>query len=138
MVPQWCLRVTEISVISGNMIRKANPSFEGAHLVITSHSENMESIAYTIKVACVCPVDAQQTTMNTWRRTFGKAEVLFFANTSIAKGTCILIIQYNYIILSPHSKHHYIPYPLRGGCSCCFFHPGSRRFSQGDARLSTQ
>ena len=104
--------VTEISVISGNMIRKANPSFEGAHLVITSHSENMESIAYTIKeinaflgcymyvVACVCPVDAQQTTMNTWRRTFGKAEVLFFANTSIAKGTYILIVQYNYLILS--------------------------------------
>lgn len=41
--------VTEISVILGNMIRKANPSFEGAHLVITTHSENMESIAYTIK-----------------------------------------------------------------------------------------
>ncbi len=60
--------VTEISVISGKMIRKANPSFEGAHLVITSHSENMESIAYTIKdinaCSCLCMSSRRPTDNN--------------------------------------------------------------------------
>ena len=86
--------------VNGSLLRTVDPSFQGAHLVITSSQDDrIENITYTIKevnaffachsyvVAAISSVEGYQLTYQTWQRAFGTTELFVAANTSNPKGT---------------------------------------------------
>ena len=107
------LLVSAITEVNGNAIRKVHPPFTGANLVVTrfEDNDNTDNIAYTIKeinsscglrqytAACLTTAKYSQVIHEVWQRAFGRAELLFIANTSINKGMFLLLLVFTSLIL---------------------------------------